>query len=56
MMDHSMYFKGVIWKIIPKLSLLPLPMWSTEKSKETKQKKKTKKKVLTVTILKNVTP
>ena len=28
MMGHSICFKGVIWKIIPKLSLLPLLIWS----------------------------
>ena len=30
MMGHKIRFKGVIWKIIPKLSLLPLLIWSTE--------------------------
>ena len=29
MMGHKMSFKGVIWKIDPKLSLLPLLIWST---------------------------
>ena len=29
MMGHNIYFKGVIGKIIPKLSRLPLLIWST---------------------------
>ena len=29
MMGHNIHFEGVIWKIIPKLSLLPLLIWST---------------------------
>ena len=29
MMGHNIYFKGVIWKIIPQLSLLPLLIQST---------------------------
>ena len=29
MMGRNISFKGVIWKIIPKLSLLPLLNWST---------------------------
>ena len=29
MMGHNIHFKGVIWKIIPKLSLLPLLIWDT---------------------------
>ena len=29
MMGHSICFKGVIWKIISKLSLLPLLFWRT---------------------------
>ena len=29
MMGHNISFKRVIWKIIPKLSLLPLLIWST---------------------------
>ena len=29
MMGPNMCFKGVIWKIIPKLSLLPLPICGT---------------------------
>ena len=29
MMGHNIRFKGVIWKIIPILSLLPLLSWST---------------------------
>ena len=28
MMDHNIRFKGVIWKIIPKLYVLPLFIWS----------------------------
>ena len=28
MMGHNRRFKGVIWKIIPKLSLLPFLTWS----------------------------
>ena len=28
MMGRNIHFKGVIWKIIPKLSLLPLLIWS----------------------------
>ena len=32
MIGHNKCFKGVIWKIIPKLSLLPLLIWSTESS------------------------
>ena len=30
MTGHNICFKGVIWKIIPKLTLLPLLIWSTE--------------------------
>ena len=30
MTGHNICFKGVIWKIIPKLSLLPLLSWSTD--------------------------
>ena len=30
MMGHNICFKAAIWKIIPKLSLLPLLIWSTE--------------------------
>ena len=30
MMGHNICFKGVIWKIIPTLSLLPLLIWSTK--------------------------
>ena len=30
MMGHIIGCKGVIWKIIPELSLLPLLTWSTE--------------------------
>ena len=26
---HNIHFKVVLWKIIPKLSLLPLLIWST---------------------------
>ena len=29
MMGHYIHFKGVPWKIIPELSLLPLLIWST---------------------------
>ena len=29
MMGHNISFKGVLLKIIPKLSLLPLLIWST---------------------------
>ena len=29
MMGHNICFKGVIWKIIPGLSFLPLLIWST---------------------------
>ena len=29
MMDHNICVKGVIREIIPKLFLLPLPIWST---------------------------
>ena len=29
MIGHNIRFNGVIWKIIPKLSLLPLLIWST---------------------------
>ena len=29
MMGRNMRFKGVIWLIIPKLSLLPILIWST---------------------------
>ena len=29
MMGPNICFKGVIWKIIPKLSLLPLLIWTT---------------------------
>ena len=32
MMGHNICFKGVIWKIIPKLSLLPLLIWTTGNS------------------------
>ena len=30
MRGHNICFKGVIWKIISKLSLLPLLIWSTD--------------------------
>ena len=30
MMGHNICFKGAIWKIIPKLPLLPLLIWSTD--------------------------
>ena len=30
MMGHNMCFTGEIWKIIPKLSLLPLLNWSKQ--------------------------
>ena len=30
MMGHNISFKGVIWKLTHKLSLLPLVIWSTE--------------------------
>ena len=30
MMGHNKSFKGAIWKIIPKSSLSPLLIWSTE--------------------------
>ena len=29
MMDHKICLHGEIWLITPKLSLLPLPIWST---------------------------
>ena len=29
MMGHNICFKGIIWKIIPNLSLLPILTWST---------------------------
>ena len=29
MMGHNIRFEGVIWRIIPKLSLLTLLIWST---------------------------
>ena len=29
MRGQNVHFKGVLWKIIPKLSLLPLLIWST---------------------------
>ena len=32
MMDHKIRFKGVIWKIIPKFSCLPLLILSTLRS------------------------
>ena len=32
MMGHNIYFYGEIWLIIPKLSLLPLLIWSTDAS------------------------
>ena len=30
MMDHKILFSGEMWIIIPKLSPLPLLMWSTD--------------------------
>ena len=30
MMDHNIRFKGALWEIIPKLSLLPLLIWSSD--------------------------
>ena len=36
MIGHKIYFYGEIWLIIPKLSLLPLLIWSTEVSLERK--------------------
>ena len=30
-MGHNICFEGVIWKIIPKLCLLPLLIWNTGK-------------------------
>ena len=30
MMGHNIHFKGVIWKIIPKLSLLPHLIWTND--------------------------
>ena len=30
MMGHKICFKGEIWLIIPKLSLLPLLIWTTD--------------------------
>ena len=39
MMGHNICFEGVIWKIIPKLSVLPLLMWSTDKTGRQKKKK-----------------
>ena len=38
MMGHNICFEGVIWKIIPKLSVLPLLMWSTDKTGRQKMK------------------
>ena len=32
MMGHNMHFKGEIFKIIPKLSLLPLLIWGIKTS------------------------
>ena len=32
MMGHNIHFKALIWKIIPKLSPLPLLIWSTGKA------------------------
>ena len=29
-MGHNIHFKGVLWKIIPKLSLLLILIWSAE--------------------------
>ena len=29
-MGHNIYFKGGIWKTIPKLFFLPLLIWSTD--------------------------
>ena len=34
MKGHNICFKGVMWKIIPKLSLVPLLIWSTGHSFE----------------------
>ena len=34
MMGHNIGFEGVIWKMVPKLSLLPLLIWSTDYSEE----------------------
>ena len=31
MMGHYICFKGVVWKLIPKLFVLPLLIWSTDK-------------------------
>ena len=36
MMGHHIGFKEVIWKIIPKLSLLPLFIWHTVNSQREK--------------------
>ena len=33
MMGHKICFYGDIWQIIPKLSLLPLLIWSTDRGK-----------------------
>ena len=30
MMGHNICLKGLIWKLIPNLSLFSLPFWSTE--------------------------
>ena len=30
MVGHNIGFKGLIWKIIPKFSLLPLLIWNIE--------------------------
>ena len=38
MMGHNICFKGVIWKIIPKLSHLPLLIWSTDEIKGAKER------------------
>ena len=34
MMSHKIGFCGEVWPIIPKLSLLPLLIWSTEKERD----------------------
>ena len=36
MMGHNIGFKGIIWKIIPKLSCLPLLILSTDLMQGTK--------------------
>ena len=37
MMGHNIHFKGGIWKIISKLSFLPLLIWNTDRSYRLKE-------------------